>query len=320
MEITIRREKYAIIFLCRMIYARTRIRTQMFIDVVVGKIWFALKGFVALVCFISGILIATGVVSNVDSTTLQLVIGGAVILAAIFVMADFGGMKKALDRLHGENERFATNNEQLEQSNTRYKGLIEQSEKQIARQEDACTIGYGGMLLEGGLAVIALICVSAGLGGGERLNYFIIDQHNPIAAFNEGYGNLTKSFLGTFGGIFSATILNAFILTTLDTATRIGRYLTEELFGIKNRYISTAIIVCCAVCMTFSGSSDKIWPVFGASNQLVAALALIVLSCWLLGMGKKTWFVSIPAIVMLITAVTALVLNGIKFYNNSTLQ
>jgi chromosome segregation ATPase len=107
----------------------------MFIDVVVGKIWFALKGFVALVCFISGILVAVGVECGVDSSTLQIIIGGAVILASIFVMADFGGMKKALDRLHEENARFSENNERLEQSNTQYRGLNDQHEIQLAKQK-----------------------------------------------------------------------------------------------------------------------------------------------------------------------------------------
>ncbi|MBD3271693.1 MAG: carbon starvation protein A, partial [Elusimicrobia bacterium] len=187
--------------------------------------------------------------------------------------------------------------------------------KQIACQSDACRIGYGGMLLEGGLAVIALLSVSAGLTKGA-LNEFIFVSNNPIAAFTEGFGRITGKILGPYGSIFSATVLNAFILTTLDTATRIGRYLTEELFGVKNRYLSTLIVVIAAGVLTFSGSSGKIWPVFGASNQLVAALALIVISCWLLGRGKRSWVVIIPAGFMLVTSIAALVLQGISFIHD----
>lgn len=190
--------------------------------------------------------------------------------------------------------------------------------KQLPSQEYSCRIGYGSMLLEGALAVIAVICVAAGLSSKELQTHIFLN-HNPIAAFIDGYGNLTRSFLGGFGSIFCATVLNAFILTTLDTATRIGRYLTEELFGIRNRYLATGIVVVFACFLTLSGSSSTIWPVFGASNQLVAALALLVISCWLLGLKKNHWFVSIPAGIMLITTVTALVLQGISFMREGKL-
>lgn len=189
--------------------------------------------------------------------------------------------------------------------------------KQIPHQADACKIGYGGMLLEGGLAVIAVICVAAGLGSAGKLQHYIVIQHNPIAAFNEGYGMITRRFLGNYGSIFSATILSAFILTTLDTATRVGRYLTEELFSIKNRFLSTFIVVVGACLLNFSGSGTKIWIIFGASNQLVAALALLVISCWLLGMGKNAWFVSIPAGIMLLTSIMALIIKSIEFFSET---
>ena len=72
-----------------------------------------------------------------------------------------------------------------------------------------------------------------------------------------------------------------------------------------------------ACLLNFSGSGTKIWIIFGASNQLVAALALLVISCWLLGMGKNAWFVSIPAGIMLLTSIMALIIKSIEFFSET---
>jgi carbon starvation protein len=102
-------------------------------------------------------------------------------------------------------------------------------------------------------------------------------------------------------------MLNSFILTTLDTATRIGRYLTTELFKLKNRYLSTTIIVFFGGWLGLSGKWNKIWPAFGAANQLIAALALMVVTCWLLSRKKTTRYTLIPSIFMALTTVGALI-------------
>ena len=125
---------------------------------------------------------------------------------------------------------------------------------------------------------------------------------------------ITNSILGGHGQLIAITILNAFILTTLDTATRISRYLTEELFRIKNRYLSTALIIILSGALAFSGKWNKIWPAFGASNQLVAALALFVLSCWLLTKNKTVKFTLLPAFFILITTVAALIFAAVKYF------
>ena len=102
-------------------------------------------------------------------------------------------------------------------------------------------------------------------------------------------------------------------MTTLDTATRINRYISEELFKIKNRYFSTLIVVILSGFLALAKDKyntplwKKIWPAFGASNQLVAALALFVISCWLLSKNKPTKFTLYPAIFMLITTLAALI-------------
>ncbi len=157
--------------------------------------------------------------------------------------------------------------------------------KQIANERHVKRIGYGGMLTEGLVAVLAIIAVAILFKPGD--NFALeLKGAGPIGIFSRGFGVMTKGVLGDYGPFIAIIILNAFILTTLDTATRISRYLTEELFGIKNRYISTLIIVSLSLSLALSGQWNRIWPAFGASNQLIAALALFVLSCWLLAKNK----------------------------------
>jgi carbon starvation protein len=111
-------------------------------------------------------------------------------------------------------------------------------------------------------------------------------------------------------------ILNAFILTTLDTAVRICRYLSEELFKIKNRFFSTFVVVLISGALALSGKWNKIWPVFGASNQLVAALTFVVVSTWLLCKGKDLRFTFFPATFMLLTSIAALLYQTAGFIKN----
>ncbi|MBN1871127.1 MAG: carbon starvation protein A [Candidatus Omnitrophica bacterium] len=179
--------------------------------------------------------------------------------------------------------------------------------KQLSNETHARRIGYGAMLLEAAVAILALLVVGAGLKNKEILMTFLGKEGSgPIGAFGYGYGALTDSFLGGMGAFFAIVILNAFILTTLDTATRIGRYLTHELFGIKNRYISTIIVIVLSGWLGLSGNWAKIWPIFGAANQLVAALALLVITAWLLSRNANIFYTAIPCVIMLLTTIGAL--------------
>ena len=186
------------------------------------------------------------------------------------------------------------------------------SSKQLASERFAKRIGYGGMVAEGLVAVMAVLAICAGLKG-KNLPLLLKDI-GPINAFAQGYGSISKNILGGYGGFIAVTILNAFILTTLDTATRISRYLTEELFGMKSRYLATSIVVILGGALALSGAWQKIWPVFGASNQLVAALALLVINCWLLGNKKTLKFTLVPALFMFITALAALAIQIQKYF------
>ncbi|MEE8317566.1 MAG: carbon starvation protein A [Candidatus Omnitrophota bacterium] len=188
--------------------------------------------------------------------------------------------------------------------------------KQLPNERFAKRIGYGAMVLEAILAVIALLAVSAGLSQSGLDIALSKGGPGPIGAFGKGYGVLTGPILFGKGHLIAIMILNAFILTTLDTATRVTRYLSEELFKIKNRFFSTSVVIFTSGILVLSGKWSKIWPMFGASNQLVAALTFIVISSWLLCRGKSLRFTFFPAGLMLFTSIGALLYQIIHFIKN----
>ncbi|MDD5292402.1 MAG: carbon starvation protein A [Candidatus Omnitrophica bacterium] len=189
--------------------------------------------------------------------------------------------------------------------------------KQIANERDARKIGYGAMIIEAVVAVMAILVVAGGLG-----KACLVDKSGPVVIFSKGYNVVTKNILFGYGGVFAILLLNAFILTSLDTATRITRYLMEELFKIKHRYISAFMAVALGGWLALAKDSlnepmwKRLWPAFGASNQLVAALALFVISCWLLSRNKSAKVTLYPAIFMLVTTVAALVYQVVTNFKN----
>ncbi len=186
--------------------------------------------------------------------------------------------------------------------------------KQIAREQDAKRIGLGGMLVEGFLATLVIVIFASSFSLPEFETHRAMNT-NPIALFGEGFGRVTQVFLGPWGTLIALLILNAFILTTLDSATRIARYITQEILVIKNRFLSTLAVIICAGSLALAQDKrglpvwKKIWPKFGASNQLVGALALIVVACWLLQKTKTGFlYALLPALFMLATSLTALLI------------
>ncbi len=177
--------------------------------------------------------------------------------------------------------------------------------KQIANEKHAMRIGYGAMVVEAVLAIIVIIAVGAFFRDARALN-MAVARSGPINVFAEGYGYLTRFILGRYGKFIAVILLNAFILTTLDTATRIARYILQEMFGTLDRYLATILIVLSGGWIALSGEWKKIWPIFGSANQLVAALVLIVITSWFLSKNKHTKYTLIPAIFMLVTSVAAL--------------
>ncbi|MHC4618253.1 MAG: carbon starvation CstA family protein [Planctomycetota bacterium] len=198
--------------------------------------------------------------------------------------------------------------------------------KQVPRTRDARVIGYGAMIMESVLAVLAVAAVSAGLywksapDGAEGPVYQEVFQEGGwIKAFGAGYGQLTKVFFGGMGALIGITMLKTFIMTTLDTATRITRYLCNELLGetfgirfMKNKYVAVIFVGALAGALAL-GNWKAIWPVFGAANQLIASLVLIVASVYLLTRNRRFLFTAVPAVIMLATTIGALVYKAYSF-------
>ncbi|MCK4556890.1 MAG: carbon starvation protein A, partial [Candidatus Aminicenantes bacterium] len=153
--------------------------------------------------------------------------------------------------------------------------------KQLPDEPCGKLIGYGGMVTEAALAGLvifiaasALIWDPSGMESQFGFQYFMTTLRNPILAFATGYGKLISSLpavtlvIGTF---FGMVMLNAFVLTTLDTGTRIGRFITTELLGksvppLRNRWVSSLFILVFAAVLGGTEGYKTIWPVFGASN------------------------------------------------------
>jgi carbon starvation protein len=192
--------------------------------------------------------------------------------------------------------------------------------KQLNKETDGKVIGYGGMLIEGVLAVLSLIAV-ASLSNSQYLE--VLNTKGPVTAFSMGVAGFIESipFLSISvptATTFVALAVAAFALTSLDTATRLARYSFAEFFEIsenkeqsflvKNRYASTAITVGVGAALTLSGQSMTIWPVFGSANQLLAALALLAITVWIANLKQNYLFTLIPMLFMFSITLTALVM------------
>lgn len=192
--------------------------------------------------------------------------------------------------------------------------------KQLAQEGHGLMIGYGGMLTEGALAVLALLAVAAGMTWGE-LNRMVVQPGGAgaIVAFGTGFGAFTAPLVGASFGLFlGITMINAFVMTTLDTTVRLSRFLVGEMGGerfplLRNRWVASLAAVAPAFVLVATGGQNVLWPMFAAANQLVAGLTLIVLSAWLVGMKRPVWYTLAPAIVMLATTMAALVWQGWRF-------
>ena len=187
--------------------------------------------------------------------------------------------------------------------------------KQIDKEEDVKIVGFGGMLIETFLAIIALGAVIVI----NRTDYLTkLDSQGPVSLFAEGLGAMI-TLLGIPEGFaigFVALTVSAFALTTMDTCTRLARFTLQEYFeDVKgpvgrtlstNRYISTAVVVLVSVLLLQSGGFSTLWPIFGSANQLLAALALLAISVWLIKKKVKATFVTIPMFFMFTVTLSSL--------------
>jgi len=225
------------------------------------------------------------------------------------------------------------------------------SSKQLRKENDALFVGYGSMLMEGALATLVIVAVAAGIGlAVKSASADAPDLLTGSAAWHshyESWGSLTKALgtkiaafvsgsarMMTYIGIeyeLGLVIIGVFIVsfagTTLDTATRLQRYVISELATdiklkpVANRYVATAIAVLTAAVLAFA-SGDRgsgtgamtMWPMFGAVNQLLAALALLVVTMYLRrGTGRGYLVTLIPCALMLVMTMWAVTINEIAF-------
>jgi carbon starvation protein len=227
--------------------------------------------------------------------------------------------------------------------------------KQIEKETDAQYVAYGSMLLEGGLAIMVILacCAGVGMGGFDRIDdaaagggyrwearleadgshatgaaawnaqYDIgkkwsdFNLSNKVGAFVNGGANFLTS-IGIplkFGISVIAVLVACFAATTLDSATRLQRYVVQELAGtlkikpLENKYVATAFAVILAGFVAAMPAAEGkpagtggliLWPLFGATNQLLAGLAFMVTMFYLWRRNKPVWFVAIPMTIMLI--------------------
>ena len=224
------------------------------------------------------------------------------------------------------------------------------SSKQLEKLSDARMVGYGGMIGEGTLALASTVAAVAGIslvtqcnlpmvGFVDDLNwaiYYDSWEHasgNKASAFVLGGGALLQS-LGIpaeISNTLMAVLVISFAATTLDTATRIQRFILNE-FGVAtkikfltNRYMATAIAIFPAILLAFWNVSDSgteatrqagwlLWPIFGASNQMLAALTLMVLTLYYWQKKKPILPLLIPMLLIMVLTFAALLTNAIKFY------
>jgi carbon starvation protein len=174
--------------------------------------------------------------------------------------------------------------------------------KQIAKESDTKLVGYGGMLLEAFVALIALATimivapeVSKGVAPG-RIYGDGIARFLTVAIGEEAF---------LFAATFGAMAFSTFVFDTLDVATRLGRYILQELSNAHDRtaaLIATAItagVPAVVLVSTGPGTYQMFWTLFGTSNQLLAALTLLAVTVWLRQLGKRYWFTLAPMIFLM---------------------
>ncbi len=203
--------------------------------------------------------------------------------------------------------------------------------KQINSEKDAKVIGYGGMIVESGLAVVALIAAGviwSQVAGGEITSppaVFATGIASMVAWMTGGVADYSNAIYDTVYTLITLAV-SVFALTSLDTGTRLARYMFSELF-LKEGEISykdatgarkvlahplfatlTMVIIGCGIGFL---SLSQIWGVFGAANQLLAGVALLAVAVWLHNIGKSNKMIILPMAFMLVATTTSLVMTVI---------
>jgi len=185
--------------------------------------------------------------------------------------------------------------------------------KQIAKESDCRPVGYGAMLLEGFVALIALstvmIATNAELAG-----------KGPGVVYGAGLGQFLTVLIGRehllFATTFGAMAFSTFVFDTLDVSTRLGRYIIQELTGLSGRagaILGTAITAAVPLVVLLAageGAYRSFWVLFGTSNQLLAALSLLGISVWLRRSGRRSFYTFLPMLFVMVVTVWSLILQA----------
>jgi carbon starvation protein len=205
--------------------------------------------------------------------------------------------------------------------------------KQLPSERHALPIGYGSMILEAALAAMVTLMAAAGLYWKGEHSIGTFSLVIPAITRAEGADWPSVAFVRAFARVVSAGLpfisfplammfagmsLNATLLDTLDATTRLARFILNESLGprlapLRGRWLATLLTVGAAAALALSGGADVLWPVFGAANQLIAALTLTVISLYLLGVRKPSLYAAGPAAFMLSTTVAALLYQAWSF-------
>lgn len=237
-----------------------------------------------------------------------------------------------------------------------FHGLVSSgtSSKQLDKLTDARMVGYGGMIGEGTLALASTIAAVAGIalvsqcslpamGQVTDLNWAVYYDSwahasgNKAAAFVLGGGALIESIgiSPALAKTLMAVLVISFAATTLDTATRIQRFILAELgdsLGItilKNRILATFVAIIPAMLLVFTNVNDPatgvvkqtgwaLWPIFGASNQMLAALTLMVLTLYFWQRKKPILPLLLPMLFIMLITITSLFLKAVQFFETNS--
>ena len=188
--------------------------------------------------------------------------------------------------------------------------------KQLSKESHGRMVGYGGMLGEATVAIIVTIVAIAGLKWGVDISGGFQAELGKgwIALFSSGFGNIVSSvgipFI-TFGvaSLLGSLVVNQIILTSVDTSTRLGRFIVSESLVPrlrKNKIFVTFLVLIPAWILAVTNSYEVIWRLFGTSNQLIAAITMMTVASYFVSKKTSVKFIVVPAIFVLVTTMSAL--------------
>jgi carbon starvation protein len=217
-----------------------------------------------------------------------------------------------------------------------FHGLVSSgtTSKQVDNEQDVRFVGFLGTVGEGALALASIIACTAGFAAfAEWEGYYTSFASGGLPAFVQGGGSILASGLGlpvAFGETLLAVMAILFAATTMDTGVRLQRYIVQEWGSIYDlpiltgRGVSTAVAVGCCLALAFGAGEGggtgglEIWPLFGTTNQLLAGLSLLVLSVFLLKLGRATVYTLTPFAFLLFMTIWALLTQLRSFWEQGS--